>query len=151
FQLFRESGSVFSTVFGYQGAGNLNLTFQGEAGLVLTEYVSGNYFDGLGVPAAAGRVIDADDDRAGAAGAAVVSFALSQRRFGGPANAAGQSIRINNIAFTIVGVAPAEFFGADPGSRPDVYVPLHANVLLEPRNYSAATYLDPYEDWVVPM
>lgn len=151
FQLFRESGSVFSTVFGYQGAGNLNLTFRGEAGLVRTEYVSGDYFDGLGVPAAAGRLIDADDDRAGAAGAAVVSFALSQRRFGGPENAAGQSIQINNTAFTIVGVAPAEFFGADPASPPDVYVPMHANMLLEPRNYSATTYLDPYEDWVVPM
>ena len=151
FELFRQSGSVFSTVFGYQGAGNLNLMFRGEAGLVRTEYVSGDYFSGLGVPAAAGRLIGAHDDRVGAAGTAVVSFGLSQRRFGGPEYATGQSIQINNIEFTIVGVAPPEFFGADPGSAPDVYVPMHANVLLEPRDYSAATYLDPYEDWVVPM
>ncbi|HYT76322.1 MAG TPA: ABC transporter permease [Vicinamibacterales bacterium] len=151
FELFRRNDSVFSTVFGYQGAGDLNLTFQGQAGLARTEYVSSDYFRGLGIPPAAGRLIGADDDRAGAPGTAVVSFALSRKRFGGPENAAGQSIRINNIPFTVVGVAPSEFFGADPDRPPDVYVPMHANLLLEPRNYSAATYLDPYEDWVVPM
>ena len=151
FELFRQNDAVFSTVFGYQGAGDLNLTFRGEAELARTEYVSGDYFRGLGIPPAAGRLIGADDDRAGAPGTAVVSFAMSQRRFGGPDNAAGQSIRINNIPFTVVGVAPPEFFGVDPDRPPDVYVPMHANVVLEPRNYSAATYLDPYEDWVVPM
>ena len=77
FELFRQNDSVFSTVFGYQGAaGDVNLTVRGEAGLARTEYVSGDYFRGLGIPPAAGRLIGADDDRAGAPGTAVVSFAL---------------------------------------------------------------------------
>ena len=151
FELFRQNDSVFSMVFGYQGAGDLNLAFRGQAELARTEYVSGDYFRGLGIPPAAGRLIGADDDRAGAPATAVVSFSLSQKRFGGPENAAGQSIRINNIPFTVVGVAPPEFFGADPDRPPDVYVPMHANLLLEARNYSPATYFDPYDDWVVPM
>ena len=151
FELLRKNDSVFSIVFGYQGAGDLNLTFRGQAELARTEYVSGDYFRGLGIPPAAGRLIGPDDDRAGAPGTAVVSFALSQKRFGGPEHAPGQSIRINNLPFTVIGVAPPEFFGADPATAPDVYVPMHANLLLEDRNYTAATYLDPNYDWVVPM
>ena len=151
FELLRKNDSVFSTVFGYQGAGDLNLTFRGQAELATTEYVSGDYFSGLGVPPAAGRLIGPDDDRAGAPGTAVVSFALSQKRFGGPEHAPGQPIQINNLPFTVIGVAPPEFFGADPAVAPDLYVPMHANLLLEARVYSPATYLDPNYDWVVPM
>jgi predicted permease len=151
FELLRANDSVFSVVFGYQGAGDLHVTFRGTAALARTEYVSGDYFRGLGVAPAAGRLIGPDDDRAGAPATAVVSFALSQERFGGPEHAPGQSIEINNLPFTIVGVAPRRFFGADPASRPDVYVPMHANLLLEDRDYTAETYLDPNYDWVVPM
>ena len=50
----------------------------------------------------------------GAPPVAVVSFAFCQRRFGGPANATGQSILIDNVPFTVAGVAPPEFFGVDP-------------------------------------
>ena len=113
--------------------------------------MSGDYFRGLGIPPAAGRLIAPDDDRAGAASVAVISFALSQRRFGGPENAHGQSILINNLPFTVIGVAPPEFFGVDPDRPPDIYVPMHANLLLDNRDYSADTYLDPMYDWVVPM
>jgi predicted permease len=151
FELFRKNDSVFSTVFGYQGAGNLTLTFRGQAELARTEYVSADYFSGLGIPPAAGRLIVADDDRAGAPSVAVISFALSQRRFGGPEAAPGQSILINNLPFTVAGVAPPEFFGVDPDTAPDIYVPMHTNQLLQGRDYSAATYLDPMYDWVVPM
>jgi macrolide transport system ATP-binding/permease protein len=151
FELLRKGDSVFSSVFGYQGAGKLNLSFRDRAELAQTEYVSGDYFSGLGIPPAAGRLIAPDDDRAGALPVAAISYALSQRRFGGPENAAGQSILINNLPFTVVGVTPPEFFGVDPDSLPDIYVPLHANVVLNARDYSAATYLDPNYDWVVPM
>jgi ABC-type antimicrobial peptide transport system permease subunit len=151
FELFRRNDSVFSTVFGYQGAGSLNLSFRDGSELAKTEYVSGDYFHGLGTAPAAGRLIVPDDDRAGGPSVAVISFALSQRRFGEPDSAPGQSILINNLPFTVIGVAPPEFFGVDPGSPPDIYVPLHANLLLEDRDYSAATYLDPMYDWVVPM
>src|SRR5262249_51655341 len=82
-------------------------------------------------PPAAGRMLIPDDDRAGAPPVAVVSHALSQERFGGVQNATGQSILINNVAFAVVGVAPPEFFGTDPGASPDVYLPLHASSWLD--------------------
>lgn len=154
FELFRENNSVFSSVFGYQGAGNLNLTFRGQADLANTEYVSGDYFRGLGVPPAAGRLIIPDDDRAGSAAVAVISFTLSERRFGSPGNAAGQTVLINNLPFTVIGVTPPEFFGADPDRPPDVYIPMHANLLLESKSAFSSPpdlYISPTYDWVVPM
>jgi predicted permease len=154
FELLRRQDSVFASVFGYQSPGKFNLTFRGLAELAGTEYVSGEYFRGLGTRPEAGRLIAPDDDRAGASPVAVISFALSQRRFGGPAQAAGQSISINNLPFTVIGVTRPEFFGADPEAPPDIYVPMHANLLLEAGDTfdpPANLYVDPGYDWVVPM
>jgi len=152
-EMFRKNNSIFSTVFGYQGGGDLHLAIGNHAEIANTEYVTGDYFQGLGIPPAAGRLIMTDDDRPAGPSVAVISFALSQRRFGGPANAAGQSILINNLPFTIIGVVPPEFFGADPGLLPDVYVPMHANLLLEGDRFHPAStsYMDPNYEWVITM
>ncbi len=154
YELLRGGTAVFSTVFGYQGAGTFNLTYRGQAMLARTEYVTGNYFQSLAVPPAAGRLLDPDDDRAGAASVVIVSHELSQRRFGGPANATGQTVLINNYPFTVVGVAPPEFFGVDPDMPPDLYVPLHSNLVFDgadKRFPPARTYNDPQYDWVILM
>ena len=100
---------------------------------------------------AAGRTILPDDDRAGAPAVAVISLGLSQRRFGGAANAAGQSILVDNVPFTIAGVAPPEFFGVDPAAAPDIYLPIHSNLLLGTSNGdggAAADYLAQNDYWI---
>src|SRR5262249_14101580 len=66
FELLQRNDSVFSSVFGYQSAGKVNLTIRGEADLADTEYVSGSSFRGLGTQPAAGRLLGPEDDRAGA-------------------------------------------------------------------------------------
>jgi predicted permease len=126
FETLREENPVFSTVFGYFDGLQKNLAMGGQAVSAGTQYVSGGYFRGLGVTPAAGRLIGADDDRAGVEPVAVISYELSQQRFGGPAGAVGQSIRVDNVAMTVVGVTPPEFFGVDPAEAPDLYLPLHA-------------------------
>jgi predicted permease len=154
FEFLQRETPVFSTVFGYQGAGDLHLSVDNQAAIVNGEYISGNYFTGLGVLPAAGRLIAPDDDRAGAPAVAVISYALSEARFGGPAAAPGKPILLDNIPFTVVGVTPPEFFGADPNALPAVYVPLHANLLLEGADGDARVaerYGDPGYDWIVPM
>jgi macrolide transport system ATP-binding/permease protein len=151
FELFRKEGSVFSTMFAFHPAGSLSLSIKGQADVANGEYVSGDYFGGLGVLPAAGRMISPDDDRAGAPAVAVISLGLSQRRFGGAANAAGQSVLINNVPFTIVGVAPPEFFGVDPAAAPDFYLPIHSNLLLGTSNGyggEAADYLAQNGYWI---
>ena len=131
FETLREKNPVFSTLFGYFNGLSRNVAIGGQAMSASTEYVTGEYFRGLSVSPAAGRLIDSADDRAGAAPVAVVSFATSQNRFGGPANAIGQPILVDRIPFTVIGVAPSEFFGVDPAIAPDVYLPLHTNVLVD--------------------
>ena len=131
FETLRQENPVFSTLFGYFSGLKHNLAVRGQASIASTEYVTGEYFRGLRVSPAAGRLIASEDDRPGAAPVAVISFATSQNRFGGPPNAIGQPILVDNIPFTVIGVAPPEFFGVDPAEAPDLYLPLHANLLVD--------------------
>jgi predicted permease len=154
FDLFQKNDAIFSSVFAYHPAPDLNVTFKGQADVARGEYVSGDYFRGLAVIPAAGRLIIPDDDRTGAPAVAVISFSMSQRRFGGPANAAGQSILINNLPFMVTGVTPPGFFGVDPGAAPDVYLPIHANLPERAGDQyadPAGQYLDPNYYWIEVM
>jgi macrolide transport system ATP-binding/permease protein len=144
FEIFRENTSVFSSIFGYQGAGSLNVNVKGAADTAIGEYVSGEFFRGLGVSPAAGRLIVSDDDQARAPAVAVVSFALSEKSLGGAANAPGQTILINNIPCTVIGVTPPEFFGTDPDGKPDLYLPMHTNLVPVMRN----PFGNPDFEWV---
>jgi hypothetical protein len=151
FELFVENNAVFSSLFAYYPSGNRSLIINGQAGTGSGEYVSGEYFRGLAVPPAAGRLIVPEDDHVGAPPVAVVSFAFSQRRFGGPANASGQSILIDNVPFTVAGVTPPEFFGVDPAAPPDFYLPMHTNVVLDGATEWAPTpprYLEQNYYWI---
>lgn len=131
FETLRRENPVFSTLFGYFNGLSRTLTVRGQATSARVEYVTGEYFRGLAVPPAAGRLIDSEDDRPGAAPVAVISFATSQNRFGGPPHAIGQPILVDNVPFTVVGVTPPEFFGVDPAVSPDLYLPLHTNLLVD--------------------
>src|SRR5215471_17778570 len=131
FETLREEDTVFSTLFGYFNGLNRTLAVRGQAMSVSVEYVTGRYFRGLAVSPAAGRLIDSEDDRPGAAPVAVISFATSQQRFGGPSSAIGQPVLVDNVPFTVIGVAPPEFFGVDPAAAPDLYLPLHTNLLVD--------------------
>jgi macrolide transport system ATP-binding/permease protein len=130
-EMMQKENPVFSTLFGYANGRHRNLAIRGQATSANTEFVTGEYFHGLAVSPAAGRLIDSEDDRPGAAPTAVISFATSQQRFGGPSNAVGQPIVVDNVAFTVIGVAPPEFFGVDPAIAPDLYLPLHTNLLVD--------------------
>ena len=81
-RLQEASAPVLSSLFAHKPAGSVNVMIKGEAELAQGEYVSGDFFRGLAVSPAAGRLILADDDRAGAAPVAVLSLGYSQRRFG---------------------------------------------------------------------
>jgi len=127
----RDNRTLFTFVFAFSNAGRPTLQVQGQADLGVTQYVSGTFFTALGVPPAAGRLIDNNDDVAGAPPVVVTSFGFAQRHFGDVSKAVGQRILISDNAFTLVGVAPPEFYGVNPDGARDLYVPLHASRLLE--------------------
>jgi macrolide transport system ATP-binding/permease protein len=122
-----RTNTVFSSMFGFANAGQLTMLVRGEGALARSEYVTGDCFSTMGVGAAAGRLLDANDDRAGAQPVAVASFAYAERRFGTAAKAVGQPVLLNNAPFTIAGVAERDFFGMYPGTSIDLYLPMHSN------------------------
>jgi macrolide transport system ATP-binding/permease protein len=131
-RVFQEAGDIAATAFGYFAIERLNVTSRDATDSVKGHYVTGNYFQGMGVRPAAGRLIHQADDEPGVTPVAVVSEPFGRRRFGAAAAAVGQTIRINDKPFEIVGVAPRAFFGAEPGATPDIFMPVHARQVAEP-------------------
>ncbi len=148
-RLQEVSAPVLSSLFAHKQARRLNVLIRGNAELTDAEYVTGNFFGGLGVSPAVGRLIVMDDDRRGAQSVAVVSHGYGERRFGSAGNAVGQQILINNQPFTVVGVTPPEFFGVDPAATPGLYLPLQSEVLFEPD--SAGKYANGNWYWLEMM
>ena len=130
YETLRANQNVLSTLFAYASAWQLNVVVHEQAEVVDGLYVSGGFYNGLGVPPAAGRLIQDDDDRPGAPPVTVISYNYWQRRFSSNPNAIGQSILINKVPFTIAGVSAPGFFGVDAAVAPDVFIPLHAAPLL---------------------
>lgn len=104
------------------------------------EFISGNYFDVLGVPALIGRCIaPADDSIEGAGGprgaVAMLSYRYWSAAFHRDAAALGRSINVNGVWLTVVGVTPPEFFGTQVGSSPDIFIPITLEpVVMAPEN-----------------
>ncbi|HEY9433948.1 MAG TPA: ABC transporter permease, partial [Blastocatellia bacterium] len=123
---------------------NYTLTGLGEPEQIHSARVSADFFPALGVEPAIGRAFTADEDRPGAAGVAVISHSLWQRRFNADPNLIGQTvtfndggnqsaleaavkpgqpIKLNDVGFTIVGVMPPDF---EFLKGIDMWVPLSA-------------------------
>jgi len=146
FERLREvSAPVLSSTFALFPAGKLHLMIGDSSELADAQYVSGDFFRGVGIAPEAGRLLIPDDDRPGAAAVAVINARLAQRRFGSAADAVGQPLLINNVPFTIVGVTPPGFSGVDPGQAPSAYLPLSANLVLDPD--AARRNADPNYYW----
>ena len=128
----------------------LTLLVRGQAEAAPVEYISGNFLSSLGIIPAAGRLIDDRDNTAGASQVAVLSYNYWRDRFAGDFGAIGQTVSINNVPFTIAGVAAPEFFGVAPGSPPAVYIPI-VNRPAVARNYGNehdTMFIDPHFYWV---
>jgi predicted permease len=86
---------------------------------------SANYFDVLGVKPMVGRgFLPGEDAVARGAPVVVISHALWQRRFAGDAGVIGRSVWIHDHAMTIVGVAPADFYGTISHLAMDLWIPV---------------------------
>jgi macrolide transport system ATP-binding/permease protein len=130
YELFRNHNSSFSTLFAYKDAGRLNLIVSSRAETGPVEFVSGNFFSGLGINPAAGRLLADSDDLPGSSQVAVISFEYWRKRFNLDSSAIGGTIKVNNVPFTIAGVAAPEFYGVSAGSAPLVYIPMFNRLAL---------------------
>jgi hypothetical protein len=127
YQHLRDSSPIFSSLIASATAiaSGVNLADGAITERVRGELVSGNYFDVLGVGAAAGRVLTPEDDRTPDAHPVIVlSYAFWERRFAGAPDVIGRKFLLNGRPFTAIGVARKGFFGTSPGFGPDIWAPL---------------------------
>lgn len=126
FVAYRDLNDVFDGVLA--SSDNLGVSFRPakspgvETGKA--EYVSGGYFQVLGIGAAAGRVLTPPDDTAGGPPAVVLSYRYWRQRFNGDPQVIGQQFSVNTYPLVVVGVAEKEFGGLFNGDEPDVFLAL---------------------------
>lgn len=117
-----RAGQGLADLVAYQRRG-ITLVVGEESENVLTHAVTPNYFGLLGVKAALGRAsVDESEGRPGA----VLGYRLWQRRFGGAPQIVGKTILLNQKAFLVAGVMPAEFTGLVRGVATDIWVSMEA-------------------------
>src|SRR5262249_11148497 len=117
----REQNKSFSDLCAWTGAsaaissGESRNAGEGERAEVgWGELVSSNYFDVMGVKPVLGRSFLPEEDRTpNAHPVAVISHSLWQRRFKADAGVVGQTIYLNGLPFTVIGVMPESFLGSE--------------------------------------
>jgi predicted permease len=133
FEQLRQPNPMTAGVAAFQKIhGDATIFARGRAEIAGGHLVSGNFFQTLGLLPHAGRLLDSADDQSSAAPAVVLSYPFWNRMFGGDRAVIGGDMRINGKTFTIVGVAPASFFGLLPGNWPDFFLPLAAQPSVFP-------------------
>ncbi|QNI31513.1 ABC transporter permease [Alloacidobacterium dinghuense] len=134
---FRDHTPAFADLAAMQeGASSMGVRRAGtqqpaEAGM--GQFVSGNYFRTFGIGAWAGRVLTDSDDREGAPPVAMMTYHAWQTKYGSDPSVIGATFEINSKPFTVVGIAPPGFFGAELNTYgvPDFWMPLSKEPYLK--------------------
>jgi len=105
---WREQNQVFEQMAAMRPQ-SMNLTGSGEPELLAGVRVSASLFSLLGVSAVAGRAFLPEEDKAGARRVVLLSYGLWQRRWAGSPQIIGQTIRLENEAYTVIGALPSDF------------------------------------------
>jgi predicted permease len=112
----------------------INLARGGEIRQANVLWVSGGFFEVLGVKPQAGRSLSAADDRRGCAGAAVISDSFWRKEFGGSPGILQKAMTLGGHPFDVIGIAPPEFFGVEVGRTFDVAIPICADPIIHSEN-----------------
>jgi predicted permease len=151
YPLLREMAARQTTVEGIFASASASIREFSIAGRAPAEPVAawlatGNYFRLIGTEAQIGRFFTEADDDTSMPAVAVISDGFWRREFGRQADAVGQSVRINGIAATIVGVTKREFSGDRVGTPVDIWLPISfAGQLSHPSSLTASSI------WLQPM
>jgi putative ABC transport system permease protein len=130
FDEVRRRQSVLSGIFAWNSS-PLNTAAGGEVRRIEGLFASGEMWGVLGLKPALGRFYTPQDDRPGCGSpGAVLSYAYWQREFGGAPSVLQQTVRLDNVKWDIIGVAPPDFFGLDVGRRFDVALPICGERLI---------------------
>jgi predicted permease len=116
---------------------SFNLIGEGEPMRIVGSRISSEMLPMLGVKPVVGRWFSESEDRAGAAGTAVIGYALWQNRFGGEASVVGRKILLDSEAFTVIGVMPKDF-----------YFPTRVPQIWTPMRFGSSDFVDRTDDYI---
>jgi predicted permease len=150
YERLKSETPEFEEVTAFQaGRARLSVRRQGiesAARPLRSEYVTGTYFSTLGVRAFGGRVFTPDDDQPAASPVAVLSHRVWQTTYASDPSVVGSTFVVEGHPLTVVGVAPAGFFGetleSDP---PDIWVPLQQEPMI---NGEGSLLRQPISAWL---
>jgi predicted permease len=125
-----DGREVLSGLAAFRPVPDTHVTVNGETELALIQWVTGNYHAVVGTHAVTGRTLTEQDREP----VAVISHRYWQRRFGGDPGVIGRVLDMQGRSFTILGVTPPDFYGAQPGRYIDVTAPLAVSNMQMPPN-----------------
>jgi len=121
---YQAKNEVFSALAGYTSPQIVTLQAGGASERMFGELVTGNYFSTLAIRPLRGRFFLPEEDGVpGGHAVAVMNQATWQTRFGGAEDIIGRTLRLNNLVFTVIGVAPPRFIGVNAIFGPDLWIP----------------------------
>jgi putative ABC transport system permease protein len=132
----RKHRDAFDGAIAYSNCcGIATLTFDGVTGAVQRGFVSGDFFEVLGVSPVVGRLFTPADDVDGGGPnglTAVISYKLWRDRFGGSTRVIDASVIFERLPVTIIGVTPPDFHGIEVGQTFDVMLPIKTEPIILP-------------------
>ena len=122
---YQSRNEVFQPLAGYTSPRPLTWQANGASQGIFGELVTPNYFSALDLRPSKGRFFsrEEEEDEPGAHPVAVMNYGTWQARFGGAPDIIGKTLRLNNVVFTVIGVAPPRFIGVHGLFGPDLWIP----------------------------
>jgi predicted permease len=126
YEHYRDHNRVFSEMVAFDpGPALISWSRKGQGEIIHGQYVSGNFFECLGVKAVPGRTFSPEEGRTqGTHPVVVISHAFWQQQLGADSSVIESTMMLNGISFNVIGVAPKDFAGLMIGVRPDLWIPL---------------------------
>ena len=131
YQDFRDRAGIFRGVLAETRA-QATLSDRDRPEVVQGALVSPNYFEVLGLRPSRGRFLAADDNRAGAPPAVVLSHDSWQRRFAADPAIVGRVVGLNGQPVTVIGVGPPRFAGTSIEYAAEFFAPVALQPLVSP-------------------
>ncbi|MGB2712600.1 MAG: ABC transporter permease [Vicinamibacterales bacterium] len=148
YELFRDSTKAFD--FAAYSRVRLNVSIDGAMEPTLDgQLVTGDYFSLLGIEPFLGRLLGPDDHRVPMGHpVAVLAHTYFERRFDSDPTVVGRSISLSGVPFTIVGVAPRDFFGTEVGTAPSLFAPVMMQPTVMPMTVNLLDRPNVYSTWL---
>src|SRR6266545_4415302 len=142
-------GSPLSDFFAFAPISEMSAVVGQQAEVINGQAVSGGYYTGLGVQPVLGRAITEEDDKPGATPVVVLSHQFWHERFAANPAVIGQTLKLNQQSFTIIGVTPPAFTGTlQVDFRPAVTIPIASEPLLGGGSSRLGTAKEPGLWWL---